>query len=136
MDGEDVVLQLLVSLHLTEREQEFRGILENIADDPTKPRLRDLVITTVGVLMSMGGIAWPVTLTMLNHMRRRPDAQLAEDSVAIVNGAALLLPQGEDQVRVIDLLTMRDTDEDIPAFVSNIYSFGAVWKRTVEILSS
>lgn len=130
----DAVLKLLIGLSLTVAEADFRGILESVAEEPQAPKVRDLVISTVCVLMSLGKVSWPVTLKAMNSLKNRSDEQLKEDAVAIVNGSHLVVPY-EDAVQFYDVGTMRQVAEPPSSFVSTIYSCTSVWDRTVAILS-
>lgn len=119
-----------MDLNLTDMEMEFRGALQNVSRDPDRPSLRDLVLSTVAVLMQRGGQAWPVILCALNVLRDRTDQQLqGGDTVAIVNGDRLILPGPEDRtVRQFDMNTMREIGEvDVPSLVMTIYSLAGTW---------
>ena len=133
--AEDGVLRYLIAINLAAHEAEFRGIIDNVAEEPDCPQLRDLVIATVAVLMSLGSISWPIIMTTISALKRRTDAQLPSDALAIINGSHLALPSG-DGTKVVDLDTMRETDDDIHAFVSTVYSVTAIWDRASEVLAT
>ena len=130
----DIVLTYLMGVNLADHEANFRGVLENIAETPTAPKIRDLVIATTAILMSMGGLAWPVIMRVMAHLKTRSDSQLQQDAVAIINGAYLVLPSDNGEVIALELATLRPIAELGPGFVSTIYSMTAVWDRTTEIL--
>ncbi len=131
----DVVLKLLIGINLTTSEAEFRGILESVAEEPDAPKVRDLVIATVGVMMSLGQVSWPVILKALNGLKKRSDEDLRQDSVAIVNGSHLVVPF-EERVLFYDIGTMREVPQPPASFVSTLYSCSAVWERALAILSA
>jgi len=133
--AEDSVLRYLIALNLAAQEAEFRGIIDNVAEDTDHPQLRDLVIATVAVLMSLGSVAWPIIMTTITALKRRTDDQLRSDALAIINGSHLAVPAGS-ATKVIDLDTMRETDADIHAFVSTVYSVTAIWDRAAEVLGT
>lgn len=135
MPKTDLVLQWLMAINLTDREPDFRAILENIAEDPTNPETRDLVIATTATLMMLGGISWPIVIRAMTHLRRLPENELQEGAVAIVNGDYLVLPTADGGVVKLDLETLREVDGDMaPAFVSSIYSLTSVWEQVQKVL--
>lgn len=131
----DAVLQFLMAVNLADAETEFRGVIDSVAKDPLVPQLRDLTIAMVAVLMTMGGVHWPVVMRVVNHLAKLPDAQLKEAAVAVINGAHLLLPKGEDDVLMLDIMTLRESPDIGPAFVSTVYSCTAVWERATQIFA-
>lgn len=134
----DVVMRYLIGVRLAETESDFRAILENVADESSEPKLRDLVIATVGILMTLGGNPWPRAMTVINHLRTRPDEVLKDDGIAIVNGERMILPTGgpgSQDVLVLDLATMRPSRATPPAFVSTVYSCSAIWDEAERILT-
>jgi hypothetical protein len=133
-DKNDIVLTYLMGVNLADQEANFRGVLENIAEVPGTPKIRDLVIATTAILMSLGGLGWPVIMRVMTHLKTRSDSQLQQDAVAIINGAYLVLPGADGAVIALELATLRTVPELGPAFVSTIYSMTAVWERTTEIL--
>ena len=132
----DVVLQHLVAMRLTDAEGEFRGILENVAEEPDAPKTRDLVVATTVLMMSMGGIGWPICMRVLNALRRLSDTQLSEGGVAVLNGDLLLIPRPgvEEEMQIMDMKTLRVLDIDPPrAFVTSIFSMSAIWQQVAEL---
>ena len=130
----DPVLRYLMEVQLTDFEPDFRGILENIAEEPGQPMIRDITIATVAILMTMGGVKWPVVMRMLSHLSRRSDEELQQDAVAILNGSHMVLPDKDDSVIVLDLATLRPVANHGPAFVSTVFSCTSVWHRALEVL--
>lgn len=131
----DVVLRLLMGLHLVEQEAEYRSILENSATDPDNPSIRDLTVATVVLLMSMGGVGWPILMRVINQLRRLGDDDIREGAVAIMNGSHLMLPDKGDRVKILDMGTLREVDKDPPpSLVSTIYSATSIWSQTEKIL--
>jgi len=135
-ESADIVLQWLMAIRLVESEADFRAALENVAEDPEEPRVRDMVIATAAILMSLGGLRWPIVMRVMSHLRKLPDEDLKEGAVAIVNGDHLFLPDPDDRIRVLDLATLREvTVEHPPAFVSTIYSLTALWEHLLKTLT-
>lgn len=131
----DVVLRLLMGLHLVEQESEYRSILENAAVDPDNPTTRDLTVAVVVLLMSMGGVSWPILMRVINQLRRLGDDDIREGAVAIMNGSHLMLPDKGDRVKILDMGTLREVDKDPPpSLVSTIYSATSIWAQVEKIL--
>jgi hypothetical protein len=122
-------------MNLADRQREFMGFLDMI-DSPTEDksiRVRDFVIGTVGVLMQEASVPLPAIVRSLKALARRSDKQLTEDSVAIVNGSALLLPK-EDGVEIINLTTLSVMTTLPAAVVTTIYSPSHLWGEVEKIL--
>lgn len=134
--AEDVVLRYLVTVNLTESESQFRSIIRHVSKDASAPTFRDLVIATVGTLISMGGLEWPVIFETVSALAKLDDGKLAESAVAIANGQYLLLPTNGPGIVSIDLSTMRETHVKIRAMVSTVYSCSAIWSEVERALSS
>lgn len=130
----DPVLRYLIEVQLVDFEAEFRGILENVAEEPGQPMIRDITIATIAILMTMGGVKWPVVMRVLTHLSRRSDEELQQDAVAILNGSHMVLPEGKDSVAIFDLATLRQVPQLGPAFVSTVYSCTAVWNQAAKIM--
>jgi hypothetical protein len=134
----DPVLRTLVALNLTAEEANFRGIIANIAEDPEKPQLRELVIATICVLMTFGGLSWAIMLRVMPALKKRPDKLLADDAVAIINGGHVVIPSSESPTGVLiyDLATMRTVAEPPQGYVTTVYSVAAVWAQIEKALRS
>lgn len=134
----DPVLRTLIALNLTAEEANFRGIIANIAVDPEKPQIRELVIATVCVLMTFGGLSWAILLRVMPELKKRPDALLSDDAIAIINGGHIVIPSSESPTGVLiyDIATMRTIPEPPRGYVTTVYSVAAVWAQIDKALQS
>lgn len=134
----DPILRTLVALNLTAEEANFRGIIANIAVDPEKPQVRELVIATVCVLMAFGGLSWAILLRVMPELKKRPDKLLVDDAIAIINGGHVVIPSSDSPTGVLiyDLATMRTVPEPPNGYVTTVYSVAAIWTQITKALQS
>ncbi len=134
----DPVLRTLIALNLTAEEANFRGIIANIAVDPDNPQIRELVIATICVLMAFGGLSWAILLRVMPELKKRPDALLVDDAIAIINGGHIVIPSetSDTGVLVYDLTTMRTVPEPPRGYVTTVYSVAAIWAQVDKALKS
>jgi len=134
----DPVLRTLIALNLTAEEANFRGIIANIAVDPENPQVRELVIATICVLMAFGGLSWAILLRVMPELKKRPDALLVDDAIAIINGGHIVIPSEASPtgVLVYDLATMRTVPEPPQGYVTTVYSVAAIWAQVNKALHS
>jgi hypothetical protein len=126
--GEDRVLKFLVGISLAEMESEFRSIARYVSTGE-ETRDRDIVVASVGTLMSMAGLKWPVILEAVSSLNKLNDDILRKSAVAVINGAYLLVNSPDDEIVTVDLKTMRraKVENKIRPLVSVIYSCSAIW---------
>lgn len=124
----DKVLQYLIAVHLTDSEPDFRSLIDLCGSPTLGPR--ELVIATVGVLMALGNVRWPVILKTVTSLKQLSEEELSETSVAIVNGDILVLPPaGDNPPTLLDMTTLRPYDGSPAPFVSTVYSTAAMWNK-------
>lgn len=125
----DPVLQYLIAMNLGEHEAEFRSLLA-VLSPKEEPRMRHIVVATVGVLMGIGGIHWSIVMRVVTLLNDRTDEQLSsDDAVGLTNGTHLVIPSNtEDGVSIFDLRSgVAFTGALPPPMVSTIYSVNAIW---------
>jgi len=131
----DRILEFLMGLRLADYDKQFRALMANVAPDKT-PENSDMAITTVGLLMSLGGVNWPAVMKTISLLSKLSYEELSEGAVGVVNGAHLVVPGGNDQVHAYDLESLQSVDISVcyPALVSSIYSMSAICEKTEELL--
>lgn len=125
----DPVLQYLIAMNLGDHESEFRSLLA-VLSPQEEPRMRHIVVATVGVFMGIGGIHWSIVMRAVTLLNARTDAQLSsEDAVGLTNGSHMIVPaDNDDGVTVIDLGTGVVFKGNLPPpMVSTIYSVSSIW---------
>lgn len=130
---DDKVISFLMSFHLAEMEQTFRGTLQNLSESPYNPTSSEMAVAGCATLMSMGGIPWPVILFTMSELRKLSPEVISNSAVAIVNGDVLLIPRDDGSVAAVHMGTMREVDEAPPALVSTVYSLSPLWDRAEEL---
>lgn len=130
------VMKVLVGLNLPEHEGSFRGIIDMVEGDQDTPSPRQLVIASVGVLMQMGNLPWPVIMKAVRALNSCSDERLQQDGcgVAIINGSVLLTPS-EESVDFYGILTLHKVEETPQAYVTTVYTVASVWDRVIKILN-
>lgn len=130
----DPVFKVLIGLNFTDREADFRGILDVLDADRHTPLQRHLTIAAVGTMMGMSGLPWPVILRSVKALNLCSDERLTADGcgVAIINGGALLVPT-EDSLEFYTIPELRPL-EDIPeTYVTQLYTVPSIWNRVSRI---
>lgn len=128
----DKVLQYLIAVNLTDHEPDFRSLIDLCGSDVITER--ELVIATVGVLMAIGQVRWPVIIKTVNALKALKNDELAETSVAIINGDILVLPPtGENPPALLDMTTLRPYAGHPSPFLSTVYSTAAMWAKASQL---
>ena len=131
----DVVLRYLMGVSLADHEIHFRALIDNVAEAPDRPKIRDLTIATTGLLMQLGRVDWPIVLKVITHLSKVDDEVLTNSAICLVNGDYLLLPTTLESFITLDLKTLRESTRPAPpAFVSTVYGLGEIWGEAVRIL--
>lgn len=123
----DRILMTVVALNLTDYESQFRRLANNLKNGTKEPSVRDLTLTTVGIMMQLARIEWPVINSAIAALQTRSDKDIVDDSVALINGSHLLVPCNTDGVKIIDVSTAEPVDTPPPAIVTTLYSVGTIW---------
>jgi hypothetical protein len=133
----DAVFKYLVAVNMVEYEPSFRGLLANICENAQEPTLAEIVVATIGTLMTMGQVPWPVIMKTVTTLRARKPEWLQSDAVAILDGARVMLPSPDvaDAVDTFDIRSLTKLSDDLPSFVTTCYSVGAVWERVTTLMS-
>lgn len=132
----DPVLQYLIAMNLGDHEAEFRSLLA-VLSPKEEPRMRHIVIATVGALMGIGGIHWAIVMRTVTLLNERTDEQLSkDDAVGLANGSHLLIPSdNEDGVSVFDLRSGIALKSILPPpMVTTLYSVHAIWAHAESAL--
>jgi hypothetical protein len=129
-------MKVVVGLNFPDHESTFRGILDMVDADLDSLSQRDLVMASIGVLMQMGNLPWPVISKSVKSLRGCTDERMMSDGcgIAIINGSTLLLPT-EDAVEFFGMMDLRRLPEPPQAYVTTLYTVPSVWDRVGQILS-
>ena len=130
----DSVQKTLIDFQLVDREAELRNILSTICVG--EPSVRDLSIGMVAVLMSCGGIPWPMIMRSVYTLGQITDDELKTDgAVGVVNGKYMVISAPERKSKMVDMQTGTEVSELPPSVTTTVFSVVGAWAQVEKALA-
>lgn len=129
----DFITIFLARVNLSGFETEFRSIEETLCTSFSDQTAR-WVIAYLATIMHAASFRWPVIMKTVDNLRCFTPDELADSTLAVINGSVIVLPQKDGGIKTYNLYNLQEIEKPPECMVTAVvYYIAAMFKHVNEV---